>query len=173
MIRKLRVIVFTTTTAIIAFAGPAFAAGEHGGDHDDGGHGHQSEHSFDFGAPADPSEADRTITVIAEDTMRFSPESVAVKAGETVRFVIENTGKLQHAFALGTPEGQQEHEESMQGMAAEMIAGHMKDDLTGVVVQPGETGELTWRFNADGPVEFACHVPGHYPAGMKGRISIE
>lgn len=143
----------------------AGASGDHAGGHGDD--------SAVFGEPADPGEADRTIKVIARDTMSFEPAQVDVKPGETVRFVVENVGDVQHSFTLGTPAGQEAHEKEMQGMAMEDMAGHMDNDPTGMVVQPGETGRLTWHFDAEGPVEFACHIPGHYPAGMKGRIRIE
>jgi uncharacterized cupredoxin-like copper-binding protein len=60
----------------------------------------------------------------------------------------------------------------MQGMPMEEMAHHMRDEPNGLVVQPGETKSLTWRFAEGGPVQFACHIPGHYPAGMKGRIRV-
>lgn len=58
-------------------------------------------------------------------------------------------------------------------MAPERMAGHMEDSPNGVVVQPGRTGSLTWRFERGGPIQFACHIPGHYPAGMKGGIRVD
>ncbi len=151
----------------------AIAAGEH-----EGGHGHEDGHGdgghqVAFGQPADPGDADRTVEVIARDTMRFEPDRIKVEAGETIRFVVNNVGQLQHSFTLGTPASQKAHEKEMQGMAMEAMAGHMDNDPTGMVVQPGGTGQLTWRFKASGPIQFACHIPGHYPAGMKGRIRIK
>lgn len=145
----------------------AGAAGEH-----EGGHGH-GDHAVAFGEPADAADADRTVTVTAHDTMRFTPDRISVNAGETIRFIVRNAGDLQHSFTLGTPMGQKAHEQEMQGMGLEAMAGHMDDDPTGMVIQPGATGRLTWHFTEAGPVEFACHIPGHYPAGMKGRIAID
>ncbi len=167
--------VATTLLALsLAIAAPAFAAGEHDGGHghDDNGHGHDGGHSFSFGSPADDGEADRTIEVTARDDMTFSPDKVSVDKGTTVRFVVDNVGQLQHSFTLGTPTQQREHEEEMQGMAMEQMAGHMDDDPNGIVVQPGETGSITWRFTEAATVQFACHIPGHYPAGMKGNIDV-
>lgn len=153
----------------LAATGPVSAAGEHGGGHDDNGGGH----SFAFGSPADASEADRTITVTAKDTMVFSPDAVSIGKGSTVRFVIENVGQLQHSFTLATPAEQREHEKEMQGMSMDRMAGHMDNDPNGVVVQPGETGSITWRFTEATKVQFAFHIPGHYPAGMKGSIRVK
>lgn len=147
-------------TMSIAGASPG-----HGGEEARGG-------AFAFGSPAERSEADRTIQVKAKDQMTFSPERMEVQAGETVRFVVENVGSVQHSFTLATPAGQEAHEKEMQGMSQEKLAGHMQQDPTGIVVQPGETKTLTWRFAQGGPVQFACHIPGHYSAGMKGRIGV-
>ena len=152
---------------------------DHHGDgdgHSDGhgdGHGHDGGHSVAFGEPANAAEANRTIEIIARDTMEFEPARIEVEAGETVRFVVKNVGQLQHSFTLGTPASQREHEKEMQGMAMEKMAGHMNQDPTGMVIQPGDSGTLTWRFAKAGRVQFACHIPGHYPAGMKGRISVD
>lgn len=141
------------------------------GDHDDG-HGHGLD-EFDFGAAAPEAAPDRTIEIAAYDTMEFEPDQVTVEAGEVVRFEVRNVGSVQHSFTLGSPEYQQAHEEEMQDMSMEMMAGHMKDEPNGIVVQPGETGTLTWRFERGGPVQFACHIPGHYPAGMKGELRLQ
>ncbi|MEX0607684.1 MAG: plastocyanin/azurin family copper-binding protein, partial [Halofilum sp. (in: g-proteobacteria)] len=156
--------------ALLTLSAVAWSAGGHDGGHGGDGHGH-SHGGFSFGEPAQADAADRTVE-IAADEMDFSPESVQVEAGETVRFVVENTGQVQHAFTLGTPEGQVEHEQEMQGMPMEKMAHHMRDEPNGLVVQPGETKSLTWRFAEGGPVQFACHIPGHYPAGMKGRVRV-
>lgn len=169
---------------------PAIAAGEHGGGHDEehggghndehggghddggGGHGGGGGHTFSFGAPAEASEADRTIAVTARDNMVFSPDTVSIEKGTTVRFVVENVGQLQHSFTLATPGEQRQHEKEMQGMSMDRMAGHMDEDPNGIVLQPGETGSITWQFTAATTVQFACHIPGHYPAGMKGSIDV-
>ena len=192
-IARMHISIVAATLVAVLSAGTALASGDHEGGHDDaedqaeaGGHGHEEDghgdgghghddggHSFGFGRPADPADADRTVEVIARDTMTFEPDSVQVKPGETVRFVVRNVGQLQHSFTLATPAAQRQHEQEMQGMPADEMAGHMRDDPNGIVVQPGATGSLVWRFAGGGPVQFACHIPGHYPAGMKGRIRIE
>lgn len=146
-------------------------AGEQGAGHEDRDE-HEHEHSFSFGAPvADP--VDRTIVITANDTMRFDPASIEVKEGEAIRFVVRNEGRLQHSFTLGTAAEQMEHEDEMKGMSMAMMAGHMDDDPNGMVIEPGTTGSLAWRFTKAGEVQFACHIPGHYAAGMKGSIEVE
>ena len=39
-------------------------------------------------------------------------------------------------------------------------------------VASGRTGELVWTFNRAGEFEFACLIPGHFEAGMIGRIAV-
>lgn len=157
---------------LLVAVGVASAAGEHEHEHghgDDNGGGH----SKPFGKPAPAQQADRTIRVTARDTMRFEPRRIRVDAGETIRFVVMNTGELRHSFTLGTPRGQEAHEREMQGMAVDRMATHMQGNPAGMVIPPGERDSLTWRFEGEGPVEFACHIPGHFGAGMIGRIRIE
>jgi len=156
----------------------ALASGEHEGGHGNSGngHGHDDGHGtmdFAFGRAAPAAEADRTIEIVARDTMRFEPSRITVEAGETVTFRVRNAGQLQHSFTLGSHGYHQRHDREMMDMPADELAHHMDDSPNGMVVQPGQTGTLTWRFSKGGALEFACHIPGHYPAGMKGRLKIE
>lgn len=162
------VVALVAAGSLSLMTGIAVAGGGHGG-----GHGASHHGDFAFGAPADASQADRTIKVEAKDSMSYSPSIVKVEAGETVRFVVKNVGSVQHSFTLATASGQQSHEQGMQGMNMERMASHMKNEPNGMVLQPGETKTLTWRFSGAETVQFACHVPGHYAAGMKGQISID
>jgi uncharacterized cupredoxin-like copper-binding protein len=130
----------------------------------DDGMGHGNDDAM--GEPADASDATRTISVEAFD-MAFDPETISVDPGEVVTFEVTNTGEAVHEFFLGDSAMQQEHAEEM----AEM--GDMPhDEPYSIRLDPGETKELTWRFADRGEVEFACHEPGHYQAGMHGQISI-
>lgn len=125
--------------------------------------------TFSFGHPGIAAKADRTVRITALDTMRFVPATVQVRPGETVRFVVTNKGKLVHEFILGDRREQTEHEEEMQRMAGMT----MPDEANGVTLRPGETKILTWTFGKRGVVEYACHQPGHYGAGMVGKIFVK
>jgi uncharacterized cupredoxin-like copper-binding protein len=39
-------------------------------------------------------------------------------------------------------------------------------------VKPQDSGEIVWRFNRKGTFHFACLVPGHFEAGMVGRVVV-
>jgi uncharacterized cupredoxin-like copper-binding protein len=120
-----------------------------------------------FGEPGDRSKADRSIDVAALDSLEFAPETVKVKAGETIIFVVTNKGENVHEFVLGDQDFQEEH-------AAEMSGGEdMAMGQNWLEVEPGETNSLTWTFTAEGEqVLYGCHEPGHYEGGMVGTVEV-
>lgn len=137
-------------------------------------HLHLESHSesYWFGQPGDASKATRTIKVIAKD-MKYEPAAITVKAGETIAFEIINQGQLEHEFVLADAAGQAEHEEEMQEMAQKMPGMSMDHgDPNAVSVKAGETKTLTWTFTKAGTLQYGCHVPGHFPAGMVGQLTV-
>jgi uncharacterized cupredoxin-like copper-binding protein len=143
--------------AVWAGASTAFASGNHAG-----GHGTAS-----IGQPGVASKAQRSITVGMGDDMRFTPSSIQVRRGETVRFVIKNNGQLKHEFNLGTQADLKAHYELMKKFP------EMEHDEPNIAsVAPGGTGEVVWQFTKAGTVHFACLHPGHYEAGMKGTVTV-
>ena len=120
-----------------------------------------------LGQAADAATASRTIHITASDQLKFDPAATQIKVGETVRFEIENTGKTDHEFVLGSPEYQAAHEQEMQ-------AGHMEmaGETNAVDVPAGMTKSLTWQFTEAGATQFGCHEPGHFAAGMFGDITV-
>lgn len=135
-------------------------------------HGERADDKeFRFGQPGKPEDVKRTIQIAAED-IKFDKGTIQVRSGETVRFVVTNTGKLRHEFVLGDTAEQREHEKEMQSMAG-MSMTMMHDDPNGIGLAPGETKELIWKFGSKGSIQFACHEAGHFPAGMVGTIKIE
>lgn len=143
---------------------------QHGGADHDMSQMHQGMHGAGagIGRPGDPEKVSRTIELVMDDNMRFAPDRIQVKAGETVRFFIRNTGRLQHEFVLGTAAELKEHAAMMRAMP------HMKHaEPNMATLGPGKLGGLVWQFDQAGMVDFACLVPGHFEAGMAGRIKVE
>lgn len=120
-----------------------------------------------FGHPGKAAQVNRTIKITALD-IRFDNIRLHVRAGETVRFIVTNKGQLVHEFIIGDAREQAEHEQEMQKMAAM----NMPDEPNGITLKPGQTKTLIWTFGQKGEVEFACHVPGHFAAGMVGKIIV-
>ena len=135
----------------------AMASGTHAGGHDDEA----------IGKPGVASKVTRTITMDMADSMRFSVPNVTAKQGETIRFVVKNSGKVKHEMVLGTEKELKEHYEVMKKNPEMEHA-----DANMVTVAPGKTGEIIWQFTKAGKIDFACLQPGHYDAGMKGFVTV-
>ena len=74
----------------------------HGDDKHPAKTGPMKKKQIDWGIAGDVAAARRSIEVGMADNMRFTPERIAVKLGETVRFVVRNKGKQMHEFVIGT-----------------------------------------------------------------------
>lgn len=120
-----------------------------------------------WGIAGDAGAVRRTVDVRMSDAMRFTPDRVEVRSGDTLRFVVHNDGKLMHEFVIGTTETLDEH-------AALMLKfPEMEHDEPYMAhVPPGQKRELIWTFNRPGRFGFACLIAGHYQAGMTGRIEV-
>jgi putative spermidine/putrescine transport system substrate-binding protein len=129
---------------------------------------HGSMAASAIGQPGDPHQVSRTINVTMGDNMRFSPDHIDVKPGETVRFVLQNQGKLRHELVLGEPDALRRHAAMMLAMPDMQHTGPNMASLA-----PGEQGQLVWRFTRAGSVAFACLQPGHLDAGMKGAVAVQ
>ena len=121
-----------------------------------------------FGRKGDPKKVSRTIDLDMSDAMRFAPAEVAVKQGETVRFRLKNSGKVMHEMVLGTMQDLKRHAETMRKESGMVHHG----DAGMVHVAPGKSGSLVWQFTGPGEFNYACLVPGHFEAGMVGKIKV-
>ncbi|MBH9553650.1 cupredoxin domain-containing protein [Inhella gelatinilytica] len=120
-----------------------------------------------WGIAADKKTPARTIELKMLDTMRFVPDRITVKQGETVRLVLRNTGQVMHELVLGTRPVLDEHAALMA-----KFPGMEHDEPYMAHVAPGKSGEIRWTFNRPGEFDFACLIAGHYQAGMVGRIVV-
>ncbi|HRP96234.1 MAG TPA: cupredoxin family protein [Rhodocyclaceae bacterium] len=164
------------------FSSLAIAGGDHAGGHDmHGDHGAQGGHDMsamhgdehgghatNAGRPGDPAKVSRTIELVMDDSMRYSPSEITVKAGETVRFFVKNSGKMKHEIVIGTVGELKAHAEMMRKMP-EME--HAEPNM--LTLGPGQRGGLVWQFERPGTVDFACLIPGHMEAGMVGKVAVK
>ena len=121
-----------------------------------------------FGRQGDPAKAKRTIRVDMSDAMRFTPADVSVKRGETVKLAAINKGQLLHEMVIGTADELKKHAEMMK-----KFPGMEHDEPHMTHVKPGESGEIVWQFTKPGEFQFACLIPGHFEAGMVGKVSVQ
>ncbi len=132
----------------------------HGHDH----HGHQSA----AGEQGDLKNVSRTIEVAMTDTMRFSPALINVKQAETIRFIVKNTGQVKHEMVLGTMKELKAHAEAMK-----KHPDMEHDDPNQAVADSGKSAQMIWRFTNVGEFDFACLQPGHFEAGMVGKVRVD
>jgi len=133
----------------------------------DAGHKH-----FSFGRPGKATQAKRVVRLIASD-VKFDRKILNFRVGETVKFVVVNTGEGDHEMTIGDKATQLAHRREMEKM---MANGGMKHHGHGhpnaTYLKPGKTRTIVWTFTKPGSFEFGCNIPGHYEAGMKGRIIV-
>jgi uncharacterized cupredoxin-like copper-binding protein len=115
------------------------------------------------------AKADRSVAVTMRD-LRFEPDRLEVKAGETVEFVFTNAGASEHEAVIGEEKLQMSQEAGGSDSHAGGHHGSMK--VSRVVLSPGRTGTLTYTFDDPGEVLIGCHVPGHWAAGMKATLTV-
>jgi uncharacterized cupredoxin-like copper-binding protein len=116
---------------------------------------------------AGDAQGARTIEVRMTDAMRFAPDRIEVREGETVRLVIRNAGKMLHELVIGTPQELAAHAELML-----KHPGMEHDEPYMAHVSAGKRGQIVWNFNRPGTFQFACLIPGHFQAGMVGTVVV-
>ena len=142
---------------------PAFADAGHHGHHDGAA-------KFAAGEPGDPKRPARIVNVAMTESdgkMLFVPSKLEVRKGEQVKFVLRNSGELEHEFVLATTNENLAHAEAMK-------AGSMKHgDPNAKMLDPKKTSDIVWKFTNAGEFEYACLIPGHREAGMTGTIVVK
>ena len=123
---------------------------------------------YRFGREGDPRKVNRVIRIETSDTMRYFPDSLRVKRGDTIRFNVRNGGQMPHEMVIGTMDELKKHAEMMRREHHEMA----HDEAYMAHVQPGETGRIVWQFTRPGEFYYACLLPGHFEAGMIGMIVV-
>ena len=124
---------------------------------------------LDTGDGHGAGEDARTIEVTMSDQLAFEPDAITVAPGETIRFVVANTGQSVHEFLIGDEAAQSAFEAEMSG--GEEIDNH--DGTAGVSVDPGQTETFDYTFgDADQTLLAGCHEPGHYEGGMVAVITV-
>ena len=171
---------FVAMGVVLLFSANAQAAVNLSGGHDD---------AASIGEPGKASEATRIIEIEMTDN-RFALEQISVESGQTIRFVLKNTGEFIHEFNIGTAAMHAKHQTEMamrfdhgvleidkihyDKMKMDMGGGKTMDhnDPNSVLLEPEDSAEIVWKFGSIARLEFACNIPGHYDAGMMGDIRI-
>jgi uncharacterized cupredoxin-like copper-binding protein len=159
---NLHALITGTLLALVASSAAAHGPNAHGD-----GQPNLTMAKTPFGQTGDPKKVSRTVQVDMADTMRFNPASLTIKQGETVRFVIRNSGKVMHEMVIGTDKELKEHAELMK-----KHPGMEHEEPYMAHVAPGKRGEIVWQFTEVGEFKYGCLIPGHFEAGMVGAIKV-
>ena len=140
-----------------------------------------------IGVKGNEKDIDRVITVLMYDNY-FEPNQIKIKKNETIKFLVKNKGELVHEFNIATKAMHLKHQTEMMEMVENEIIlvdkidkikmkeiakknpsmGHSHSNS--VLLSPGESAELIWKFSNTLDIEAACNVPGHYEVGMITKI---
>lgn len=130
-------------------------------------------------APA--GEADVTLTLNADDMMKFDKTELKVKAGQTVELVLNHVGKMGkdvmgHNFVLlqqgvdiadfGSKALSAKDNDYIPESESANIIAHTK------LLAGGESDTITFTAPAAGTYPFLCSFPGHYGV-MQGEFIVE
>jgi uncharacterized cupredoxin-like copper-binding protein len=132
---------------------------------------HEDHGSFSAGEPGNPKKPARVVLVTMRESdgkMMFIPDKVEVRKGEQIRFMLRNSGLLEHEFLLATTEENLKHAELMK-----KFPDMEHDEPNGKRLKPNGTSEIVWRFTKAGTFEYGCLIPGHREAGMTGTVIVK
>lgn len=120
------------------------------------------------GAQSDSNDVTITLTDFGVEASRTSFE-----VGVPYHFTVTNNGAINHEIMIMPPltEEQMSMNMDMEEMDEMALAMIEEDELT-----PGTTQSFDFTFTEPAPngsLEFACHVEGHYVAGMKLPITVK
>ena len=141
-----------------------------------------------IGTKGKASDVNKVIVVNMYDNY-YEPSKIEIKKGETVKFVVKNKGELVHEFNIATKTMHLKHQPEMMMLVENEIILSDKIDKkkmmemakknpsmahshsNSVLLSPGESADLIWKFTNSVKIEAACNVPGHYEAGMVAEIN--
>jgi len=149
-----------------------------------------ADKNMKIGSKVKENEVSRIIKVVMYDNY-YEPSSFQIKAGETIKFEVENAGKLVHEFNIANKMMHIKHQPEMLKMAengillafsidkekmkkmAKMDKSMGHSHSNSVLLEPKQKGNIIWKFDDAVNIEVACNVPGHYQAGMIAKVDIK
>jgi uncharacterized cupredoxin-like copper-binding protein len=148
-----------TAVVFVAAAGMLIGACG-GGDDDEGGSPNTTASTADTTASTTATTASTTGTAasgsetpaggpieVTGKEFSFTPDTLALKAGQPQKIVLKNTGSIEHDITV-------------------------PDADFKLAVLAGQSGEKTLTIDKPGTYKMTCSVAGHEAAGMKGEITV-
>ena len=117
-----------------------------------------SSESGDVEDGAEDSTGDVVVVNVTLGEFTVEVDRPSVPAGTPIQFNIINDGTIEHEVVLES-EGA-DREPLTDGALAESIGARRE-------------GSFTFTFEEGGSFQLACHIPGHYEAGMVVPITVD
>ena len=148
-----------------------------------------ADKNMKIGSKGKESDVNRIIKVKMYDNY-YEPSSFQIKAGETIKFEVENAGELVHEFNIANKMMHIKHQPEMEKMVeneilladsidkekmkkmAKMDKAMAHSHSNSVLLEPKQKGNIIWKFDNAVNIEIACNVPGHYQVGMIAKVDI-
>ena len=148
-----------------------------------------ADKNMKIGFEGQESDINRVIKVKMYDNY-YEPNSFQIKAGETIKFEVENLGELVHEFNIANKMMHIKHQPEMEKMVeneilladsidkekmkkmAKMDKAMAHSHSNSVLLEPKQKGNIIWKFDNAVNIEIACNVPGHYQVGMIAKVDI-
>lgn len=133
--------------------------------------------------PAQTLTPTRTVTITANDDMKFSLTEIPAKPGEVLRvrllavgtapksamahnFVLLNAGTNQLVFA----------DAAAKAVTTDYIPAALKSSVltATILIANGESAEVVFKVPTKaGNYPFLCSFPGHFAAGARGKLVVQ
>ena len=89
---------------------------------------------------------------------KFAAPTTTFTRGQPIRFTVKNSGSVEHSWEL-MPRGEMDVSKALVAIPSSEL-------------RAGATASRQYIFQNAGNYEFACHLPGHYEAGMKLDVTV-
>jgi uncharacterized cupredoxin-like copper-binding protein len=108
---------------------------------------------------ATPAASANTVAVTLTD-MKIASSATTFVVGQPYTFVVTNHGAAAHEMVI-----------EKRGVVDQPLrSGDQEAEASNI--QPDQTKTLMWTFTEPGEYQLACHIPGHYEAGMVLDIEV-
>jgi uncharacterized cupredoxin-like copper-binding protein len=115
-------------------------------------------------SPSATSPVPKTVNVVLTD-FKIASDMTQFSLGVPYHFIVVNKGRTAHELMIAPP--------MTKGMTMEDIDRLHLFEVSDIAAGQTKTTDYIFKDSAlSGKWEFACHVPGHYEAGMKLPVTI-
>lgn len=113
-------------------------------------------------------EASTDLNVKMSD-FAFDPDKVAVPPGAEITITLDNIGSVEHEWVILKDGVQIEDEADLPDDEETLLADFVYWEAE---VEAGESGTFTFTAPERGFFQVICAIPGHFAAGMEGRLQV-